>query len=105
MRQVLCQGLYLLYLILTMHSYYLYPHFANEKTEAQEKLLKITQLGRAGIQILFCSKPLSYVLAGPLAWFSEPSVIACHVSIYTGASSVFSKSWGHSSCSDFSLGF
>ena len=64
----------------------------------------MTQLGRARIQILFCSKPLSYVLANPLAWFSDLSVIACHVSIYTGASSVFSKPWGHSSSSELSLG-
>lgn len=42
----------------------------------------MTQLGRARIQILLCSKPLSYVLADPLAWFSDLSVIACHVSIY-----------------------
>lgn len=76
-----------------MDSDYLYPHCTNEKTEAQKKLLKATQLERTEIQVILCSKPLSCALAELLAWFSEFTVITGHVSIHTHVSLVFPKPW------------
>ena len=94
---------YILYLIFIMNSYHLYPHFTNEKTETQKKSLKITQLGRAGIQILFCSKPISSALTDPLVLRAHYKCRP-HFYVHWCFPCVFSTV-GHSSYSDCSLGF